>query len=98
AFVNALADLGYILARGRNKTRVVLVDLYGHTTALTRLIDDPSVRAKHVRDFLGADYAPENLPTVEEAQAVAAERRKLIEAFEKARAESDQATEIVRQQ
>lgn len=98
AFVNALADLGYILARGRNKTRVVLVDFYGHTTALTRLIDDPSVRAKHVRDFLGPDYAPENLPTVEEAKVAAAERRKLIEAFETARADSEPVTELFRQQ
>ncbi len=95
AFVRALADLGYILAQGRNGTRVVLVDFYGHTTALTRLIDDPAVRAKHVRDFLGPDYAPDRLPTVEQAQAIAAQRRKLIEAFEVARVENEvQATAL----
>jgi hypothetical protein len=98
AFVNALADLGYILAQGRNKTRVVLVDFYGHTTALTRLIDDPAVRAKHVREFLGPDYAPDNLPTAEQAQAIAAQRRKLIEAFEATRAETDQTETLVGQQ
>jgi hypothetical protein len=98
AFVNALADLGYILAQGRNGTRVVLVDFYGHTTALTRLIDDPAVRAKHVREFLGPDYAPDNLPTAEQAQAIAAQRRKLIEAFEAARAETDQTEALVGQQ
>jgi hypothetical protein len=98
AFVNALADLGYIFARGRNKTRVVLVDVYGHTTALTRLIDDPSVRARHVRDFLGAEYAPENLPSVEDAQALAAQRRKLVEAFESDRCDGEQPDGPVRQQ
>jgi MobA/VirD2-like, nuclease domain len=98
AFVQALADLGYILAQGRNRARVVLVDVYGHTTALTRLIDDPAVRARHVRDFLGPDYAPGKLPTVERAQEVAAQRRKLIEAFEIARTEEDEAEALVRQQ
>jgi hypothetical protein len=76
----------------------VLVDFYGHTTALTRLIDDPAVRAKHVRDFLGPDYAPDNLPTAEQAQAIAAQRRKLIEAFEAARAQTDQTEALVEQQ
>lgn len=98
AFVNALADLGYVLARGRNKTRVVLVDAYGHTTALTRLIDDPSVRAKHVRDFLGAAFAPDRLPTVEQAQEQAAQRRAAIEAFEAAARNVDEGEQLARQQ
>jgi MobA/VirD2-like, nuclease domain len=98
AFVGALADLGYILAQGRNGTRVVLVDAYGHTTALTRLIDDTAVRARHVRDFLGPDYAPDKLPTVERAQEIAAQRRTLIEAFETAREEPDDATALIREQ
>lgn len=34
AFVNVLEDPGYVLARGRNETRLVLVDIYRHTTAL----------------------------------------------------------------
>ena len=99
AFVAALEDLGYVLARGRNETRVVLVDFYGHTTALTRLIDDPSVRAKHVREFLGAAFAPDKLPTVEQAQEQAAQRRAMIEAFEsRPDASREQAGALVRQQ
>lgn len=98
AFVNALEDLGYILARGRNKTRVVLIDFYGHTTALTRLIDDPAVRARDVREFLGAHHAPEKLPIVEQAQEYAAQRRKAIEAFEKARREGEQVGQLLSRQ
>ncbi len=90
AFAAALEDLGYVLARGRNGTRPVVVDIYGTSTALRRLIDDPAVRTKHVRELLGAEYAPENLPSVEQAQALAAQRRKAIEEFEKAREQSEQ--------
>lgn len=98
AFVAALEDFGYVLARGRNATRIVLVDFYGHTTALTRLIDDASVRAKHVRAFLGAAYAPDKLPSVEQAQEQAAKRRAAIEAFEAAARGSDEAEQLARQQ
>ena len=98
AFVAALEDLGYVLARGRNKTRIVLVDFYGHTTALTRLIDDASVPARHVRDFLGAVYAPDDLPSVEEAQDQAAQRRQAIEDSENAHIEREQAAELASQQ
>ena len=96
AFVHALEERGYVLACGRNKSRPVLVDVYGHTYALTRLIDDPAVKTAHVRERLGTDYAPENLPTVEEAQAMAADRRKAIEDFEKARHESEQVALLLR--
>lgn len=98
AFVNALEELGYVLARGRNETRLVLVDIYGHTTALTRLIDDPAVKAKQVREFLGPDYASEHLPTVDEAQALAAQHRKAIEDFEKVRVEAEQDDRLRAQQ
>lgn len=98
AFVNALEELGYVLARGRNETRLVLVDIYGHTSALTRLIDDPAVKAKQVREFLGPDFASENLPTVDEAQALAAQHRKAIEAFEKVRVENEQDDRLRAQQ
>ncbi|MEX2374458.1 MAG: relaxase [Dehalococcoidia bacterium] len=98
AFVAALGDLGYVLARGRNQTRVVLVDFYGHTTALTRLIDDASVRAKHVRDFLGAQFGPDKLPSVEQAQEQAAQRRAALEAFEAAARDTDEAEQLARQQ
>jgi hypothetical protein len=98
AFVNALEDLGYVLARGRNESRLVVVDIYGHTTALTRLIDDPAVKARQVREFLGPDYAPENLRSVEQAQALGKERRQAIESFEKARAESEKVAALKAQQ
>jgi hypothetical protein len=98
AFVAALEALGYLLARGRNETRIVLVDFYGHTTALTRLIDDASVRAKHVRDFLGTAFAPDKLPTVEQAQEHAAKRRETIEAFEAAAREDEDAEQLARRQ
>lgn len=98
AFVSALEDLGYVLARGRNGSRLVLVDIYGYPTALTRLIDDPAVRAKHVRDRLGPDYAPENLPTVEEAQAIAADRRKAIDEFEKVRRDAAIEEHVIKRQ
>jgi len=98
AFVNALEEAGYILARGRNKTRVVLVDIYGHVTALTRLIDDPGVKAKDVRTFLGEDYAADKLPSVEEAKNQAAARLKAIEDFETARGENEQTNALIEQQ
>ena len=98
AFVSALEELGYVLARGRNETRLVLVDIYGHATALTRLIDDPAVKARQVREFLGDDYAPENLPSAEQAQALAAQHRKAIEDFEKARRQSEQVIALGKQQ
>ncbi len=97
AFVRALEEIGYVLAIGRNGNRPVLVDFYGHTHALTRLIDDKAVRTKHVRDRLGADFAPENLPTVEEAQAIAKGRRRAIEDFQKARQGSEQVALLLRQ-
>lgn len=90
AFVNALEEKGYILAIGRDGKKPVLVDLYGYPTRLTRLIDDPAAKVKDVRAKLGPDYAPDKLPSVEEAQQVAARHRQAIEEFEKARSESEQ--------
>lgn len=98
AFVHALEERSYMLARGRNGSRPVLVDIYGHTYALTRLIDDPAVKTKHIRDRLGTEYVPERLPSVDEAQAVARDRRRAIEDFEKARRESEQVALLLRKQ
>ena len=78
AFVQALADRGYILAKG--KRPYVLVDLYGHMNALPRLIDDKTVRTKDIRAFLEADFPPENLPTVEDAKKLAAAHSNALEA------------------
>lgn len=71
AFVNALQESGYILANGRRP--YVLVDIYGHTHALRRMIDVPDVRMKTLKEFFGAEFAPENLPSVDEAQQMVAE-------------------------
>lgn len=78
SFVQALAARGYILATGDRP--YVLVDLYGHVNALPRLIDDRTVRLKHIRAFLEPDFPPDSLPTVEEARALAARHRERLEA------------------
>lgn len=77
SFVQALAERGYLLATGRRP--YVLVDLYGGMHALSKLIDDKSVRTKDIRNFLEAEYPPESLPSVEEAQQLAGTHRKMIE-------------------
>lgn len=69
AFVNALEDNGYTLATGRRP--YVLVDIYGHTNALPKMIDDKTVKTKVVRAFLEGDFPLELLPSVEEAQDLA---------------------------
>tara|TARA_R110002110_G_scaffold415337_1_gene649283 strand:- start:17811 stop:19418 length:1608 start_codon:yes stop_codon:yes gene_type:complete len=74
AFVRALGERGYMLARGNRP--YVLVDIHGDTNALPRLINDKAVRAKDVRAFLEQDFPPEALPSVEEAKALAARQRK----------------------
>jgi len=77
SFVQALSERGYVLATG--KRPYVLVDLYGNVNALPKLIDDKTVRTKDIRAFLEKDYPLESLPSIEEAEALVAEHRKLIE-------------------
>ncbi|BBJ23069.1 relaxase/mobilization nuclease domain-containing protein [Candidatus Nitrotoga sp. AM1P] len=77
SFVQALAERGYILATG--KRPYVLVDLYGGKNALSKLIDDKSVRTKDIRNFLEKEFPPESLPTVEEAQQLVTAHRKIVE-------------------
>lgn len=67
AFVNALEEKGYILATG--KRPYVLVDIYGHTNALSKLIED--VNTKEIRKFLDGVFPPQSLPSVEQARALA---------------------------
>lgn len=69
AFVNALEDNGYTLATGRRP--YVLVDIYGHTNALPKMIDDKAVKTKDIRAFLEQDFPTELLPTVDEAKDLA---------------------------
>lgn len=92
ALVQALGENGYMLANG--KRPYVLVDIYGDTHSLPKLINDKSIRTKDVRAFLERDYPPESLPSVEEAKKLAVEHRKSIEQFEKSRVEKDQTAEI----
>lgn len=92
ALVQALGENGYMLANG--KRPYVLVDIYGDTHSLPKLIDDKSIRTKDVRAFLERDYPPESLPSVEEAKKLAIQHRKSIEQFEKVRVEKDQTAEI----
>lgn len=82
AFVQALEERGYILATGRRP--YVLVDLYGQVNALAKLIDDRQVRTKDVRTRLEKEFPPESLPSVEEAQALAAQHRQAGQDFARA--------------
>ena len=52
--------------------------------ALPKLIDDKTVRTKDIRAFLEKDFPAESLPNVEDARAVAAEHRKIMEGHLKA--------------
>jgi hypothetical protein len=81
SFVHELESMGYTLATGDRD--YVLVDLFGNTKALPRLIDDKKVRVKQLREFLGKDFPKDSLPTVEEARGLAAAHRAALELFEK---------------
>jgi len=63
SFVAELKENGYLLATGRRP--YLLVDRFGHINSLPRLINDPSVKLKHVREFLGEAYPEESLPDAE---------------------------------
>lgn len=81
SFVRQLEDMGYMLATGRRD--YVLVDLNGTMKALPRVIDDKKVRIDQVREFLAKDFPKDSLPSVEEAQALAAGHRAAKELFVK---------------
>ncbi len=91
SFVRSLEDGGFLLATGRRD--YVVVDAFGGTNALARLIDDRSVRVRTVREFLGPAFGPDDLPSVEDAQAIMAERRarQAPDAGPQARAEDQEA-------
>ena len=88
AFVQALEHHGYLLASG--KRPFVLVDVYGHTNALPKLIDDKTANTKAIRAFLGDAYGAENLPTTEKAKALATRHRQALKDFRKSQARADQ--------
>jgi len=81
SLVQALAARGYILATG--KRPYVLVDLYGEMNALPKLISDKTIRTKDIRAFLGKEFPPDSLPSVEEARDLAARHRRAIESHAK---------------
>ncbi len=76
SFVKALSEKGYMLATGNRP--YLIVDIYGYYSALPRMIDDKSVRAKDVQAFLGKDFPPDSLPSLEEARAHAKDQRQKI--------------------
>ena len=80
AFVGALAERGYILATGNRP--YLVVDLYGHVSALPRMIGDRQVRAKDVQAFLQDAYPVSSLPSAEEAKDLAAKHRAALKEFE----------------
>ncbi|KRT56444.1 relaxase/mobilization nuclease domain-containing protein [endosymbiont of Ridgeia piscesae] len=96
AFIQALAERGYILATG--KRPYVLIDFYGGMNALPKMINDKSVRTKDIRAFLEKDYPPESLPSVDEARELVAKHRKEIEAHAKSEQYADELAELKRSQ
>ena len=96
AFIQALAEKGYILARGRRP--YVLVDFYGNMNALPKMIDDKTIRTKNIREFLGNDYPSESLPTVDEARTLISGYRKSMEAYFKEEQKDEQVELLKRNQ
>lgn len=77
SFVQALAERGYILATG--KRPYVVVDFYGGMHSLAKLIGDTTVRTKELRAFFARDFPEDSLPSIEEAEELAAKYRLQIE-------------------
>ena len=72
AFVEALKEKGYVLARGDSRAYVV-IDLSGEVHSLARRIE--GVRTKGLKERLSSDFPLEKLPDVETAQAWAKKER-----------------------
>ncbi len=71
AFVAAIEDAGWMLARG-DKRDFVVIDPHGETHSLARRID--GVKARDVRDRL-ADIDPAGVPGVDQARAALRDRQ-----------------------
>jgi hypothetical protein len=80
AFVKALEDKGYALARGERhgKPSYVVVDLYGQIHSLSRHLD--GVTAKSMRERLQSSHPVALLPGVEDARAAAKQRMNQLQA------------------
>jgi hypothetical protein len=72
AFVEALKEKGYLLARGDSRAYVV-IDLSGEVHSLARRIE--GVRTKGLKERLSSDFPLEKLPDVETAKAWAKKER-----------------------
>ncbi|MFZ1991994.1 MAG: hypothetical protein WAW96_19740 [Alphaproteobacteria bacterium] len=72
AFEAALADQGYLLAKG-DRRDYVIVDRAGGVHSLARRID--GMKAAELREFM-APMNPEQLPNIEQAREIAAERER----------------------
>ena len=96
AFVAALDDYGFMLANGRRP--YVLVDIHGTVNALPRMIDDKDVRAKDVEAFLGNVFPPDQLPSVDEAKALAERHSKERAGFQKSEKHREQLEILKRSQ
>jgi len=96
AFIQALAQKGYLLATG--KRPYVLVDFYGGMHSLPKLISDKTVRTKDIRAFLEKDYLPESLPNVDQAKELIAKHRADIKSHAKAEQYNDELAELKRNQ
>lgn len=96
AFVQALEELGYILATG--KRDYVLVDRFGEMNSLPKLVSDKEVRTRQVRELLGKDFPTADLPSVDEARALAAQRREAVAERQREQQQRDEhhAQEVVR--
>ena len=92
AFVQALADKGYLLATG--KRPYVLVDYYGDMHALPKMIADKTVRTKDIREFLEKDYPPESLPSVDQARDLIAKHRAAIKSHANAESHNKELSEL----
>jgi hypothetical protein len=82
SFVHALAERGFILAAGRRGYCVV--DLYGNTNALSRMIDDRKVQKADVEAFMAKEFPLDGLPSVDEAERLVGDHRMAMEREEKA--------------
>ena len=81
-FVNALAEKGYMLARGDSRDYLI-VDFYGGFRTIAKAIDNRAVKTKVIRKLLETDFPKESLPHLTDAKKVVAAFRKEIEEFMK---------------
>ena len=88
SFIKSLEYHGYILATG--KRPYVLVDIYGHSNSLPKLIDDKSGNTKQIRAFLGEEFVIDNLPSVEEAKKLATRYQKGLQSYAQQQLQAEQ--------